>query len=704
MNARWRSGILGAYLLALVAPSTATERAPTDVVPDELLVGFRAAVADPEQIYRPYGAVLLETVGGLPIHRIRIPAQQLDALEQAIRERPEVRFVERNRRVPLSLVANDPYFPMAWHLARIGAPAAWDTTQGSQDTVIAVVDSGIDATHPDLATQLVAGTSLIGGGTGDRHGHGTAVAGVAAAASNNGIGVAAVAWKTRLMPIVVADASGYADWATIARGVVWAADHGARIINLSFENVTDSSTITAAAQDALARGVLVVASAGNCGCLAPSAANPAILSVSATTATDGLASFSSRGQHVDISGPGIDVATTARGGGYMLGYGSSMASPVVAGAAALVMATNPALTPGQVATLLAANADDLGPAGWDPGFGHGRVNVSRAVAAAAASLPDLTPPAVRITAPAPDTVVSGTVTVLVSASDAGGVSRVELDVDGTRLARDTIAPYSFAWDTSTVADGRHILVARAVDAAGNVATSSPVVVVVENIAPLAITTTRLPAATVGLSYRSVLGATGGIPPYTWSRVGGSLPPGLTLSAAGVLSGTPTGSGQFTFRIRVASSGGLAAEQDLRLGVRLILDNAPAGVQDTAGGRSFTGTWCRSPASGFYGPDSLQSCGGRVDTYRWTPGVGVAGPYDVYVRWTADVTRGSAVAIAVQHAEGRTTRTFDQRASGGRWVLHGRYHFSAGTVGYVETSDAGAGGPASADAVRLVPTR
>jgi PKD repeat protein len=131
---------------------------------------------------------------------------------------------------------------------------------------------------------------------------------------------------------------------------------------------------------------------------------------------------------------------------------------------------------------------------------------------------------------------------------------------------------------------------------------------------------------------------------------------------------------------------------------IIIDNAPVGVADTT--RSFTGTWCVSGASGPYGADSLYSCGSGLDTYRWTPVIATAGTYDVYVRWTQHPNRSTAVPIAVTHAGGTTSKTFNEQSGGGAWVLHGRYSFNAGNGGYVQVSDSA--GQAAADVVRFVP--
>jgi hypothetical protein len=131
-----------------------------------------------------------------------------------------------------------------------------------------------------------------------------------------------------------------------------------------------------------------------------------------------------------------------------------------------------------------------------------------------------------------------------------------------------------------------------------------------------------------------------------------------------------------------------------------LDNAPAGMQDAA--RSFTGAWCTSSAADHFGADSLYSCGGGVDSYRWTATIAAGGTYDVYVWWSTHPNRSTAVPITVGHAGGATTLTFNEQVNGGQWVLHGRYSFNAGPGGYVEGSSAN--GQAAADAVRWVPVQ
>jgi thermitase len=176
---------------------------------------------------------------------------------------------------------DDPPYARQWHLQMINAPQAWGLTPGSHDVVIAIVDSGVDAFHPDLAGKFVAGINTHPhekpANTADQFGHGTKMAGAAAALSGNGVGIAGLAPRSRIMPIRVTDRSGSATAQSIAKGITWAADHGARVINVSMEGVIRNATVLAAAEYAFRHGALVVAPSGNCGCTDPSPETPYML-------------------------------------------------------------------------------------------------------------------------------------------------------------------------------------------------------------------------------------------------------------------------------------------------------------------------------------------------------------------------------------------------------------------------------------------
>ncbi|HXH84077.1 MAG TPA: S8 family serine peptidase, partial [Candidatus Tectomicrobia bacterium] len=417
--------IAGAVLAAMIVLGSAIEVVAQGHghVKDELLVGFRHGVTGSKAraVYRALGGDSLEEIPQINVHRIRVPAHALEKVKQALSHRPEVEFVEENAILPLQQLTDDPRLAEQWHHFKIGAIQAWDVTPGDGAVIIAILDSGVDAAHPDLASRLVAGYSPYDGttNTSDHFGHGTKVAGTAAAAGDNATGVAGVAWNTRIMPIRVSDTSGYAYYSTIASGITWAVDRGARVLNISINGVAASSSITSAARYAVSKGAVVVAAAGNCGCVESTASNPYLISVSATTSTDSVASWSSRGDHVDVAAPGSGILTTTRGGGYGSVSGTSFASPVTAGVVALMLSANPGLQPSEVEQILKATALDLGASGWDPSYGAGRVDALRAVVAAAETSPpaDVTPPSVRIVAPANGSTAAGSLTVDASVSD-----------------------------------------------------------------------------------------------------------------------------------------------------------------------------------------------------------------------------------------------------------------------------------------------
>ena len=422
-------------------------------------------------------------IRGIGVHLVQVPPQAEEAVVRALSKNPHVTFAEVDMLVtPDVTTVNDPSYGSQWYLPKIGAPSAWDSSNGDR-VVIAILDTGIDGTHPDLVPNLVPGWNVYdnNSNTSHVHGHGTWVAGVAAAAGNNGIGIASVAWGAWIMPVRIADPNAYAYWSTVASGITWAADHGAHVANVSYNGVSGSSTVQSAARYLRSKGGLTVVAAGNSGGEEAIAANADLLTVSATTATDTKASFSSYGAYVDLAAPGTGMLTTGRGGTYVTVQGTSFSSPCVAGVVALLMSANPTLGPSQWENLLLNTAVDLGTAGWDPIFGHGRVDAAAAVAAAlGAEAQDTQAPTVAIASPTGGT-VRGLVSVSATASDNVGVARVELWVNGALHATDASAPFAFTWDSTRMPDGAASLVAQAYDAAGNKGISKAVTVTVDNV-------------------------------------------------------------------------------------------------------------------------------------------------------------------------------------------------------------------------------
>ncbi|PTR17268.1 subtilase family protein [Nitrosospira sp. Nsp2] len=423
-------------------------------------------------------------IGQSDLYIVDLPA---NASEKAVAARlahhPAFKFAEIDEMVLPDLIPNDPYYGSAWHLSKIGASTAWDKSQGAGVTV-AILDSGVDSAHPDLGTKLVPGWNFYdnNSNTSDVYGHGTKVAGAAAAASNNSIGIASVAGQSRIMPVRVSNLSGGGYWSTITQGLVHAADNGARVANVSFLGVTSSLTVQNAAQYLKNKGGLVIVSGGNTGTQQNYVSTTTMIPVSATDGNDVRASWSSYGAYIALAAPGAGIWSTTLGGGYGAVSGTSFSSPITAGVVALMMSAAPSLLNTKIESLLFSTAVDLGAAGRDPYYGYGRVDAARAVQAAVATVPvpDTQVPSVAISSPSNGATVAGLVPVNVNAADNIGVTRVELKINSTTVAIDSTAPFAFSWDSHGVPNGLVNLVAYAVDAAGNSKASTAITVMVGN--------------------------------------------------------------------------------------------------------------------------------------------------------------------------------------------------------------------------------
>lgn len=279
--------------------------------------------------------------------------------------------------------------------ADLDLPEAWALHTGGADIVIAIIDTGVSTSHPDLNDKLVPGRNTISdnASTDDSWliSHGTHCAGIAAAESNNGIGIAGVSWGARIMPVKVLTTLGSGTEGDVAEGIVWAADNGADILSMSLGFPGLSGIIEDAIDYAAAAGKVIVAASGNTAGApigAPAVYAP-VIAVGATDNRDLIASFTTTGPELDVVAPGVDVYSTYdtlfQANTYTWQSGTSMACPHVAGLAALVWSANPTLDAAGVRAILESTADDRGATGWDPIFGHGRVNALAAVEAALAS-------------------------------------------------------------------------------------------------------------------------------------------------------------------------------------------------------------------------------------------------------------------------------------------------------------------------------
>jgi len=354
-----------------------------------VLVTFAADVpsSEAEAIVEQTGAEA-EPIAGTDTVEVTAAEPELAGVAAELTAEPDVEAVEPNRVRSASRVPNDTSYPSQQaYLTRVGAPTAWDVADTRASTVVAVLDTGVDRDHPDLAPNLVTGRDIVNvdSDPSDDNGHGTTVAGVVGAATGNGSGVAGVAWNAKILPVKVLRADGTGFDGDIATGITWATDHGADIINLSLGGFGSSTALEQAIDYALDHDVLVVAAAGNESAGVPSfpAAIPGVLAVTATDAQGQFAWFSNHGPWITLAAPGIGIVTTALAAGPTPATasmtGTSFSSPIVAGVAALLRERHPAWSWDKVAYELVRTARDSGPAGVDDAYGFGIVDAAAAL-------------------------------------------------------------------------------------------------------------------------------------------------------------------------------------------------------------------------------------------------------------------------------------------------------------------------------------
>lgn len=375
-------------------PTTVGEdTSSTSYRPGQVLVKLRTETdqAEGARALASYDLPVIENLTELQVLRVGVAEGQEQSMVQMLLEDPRVEYAELDYRVHATIIPNDTYYTSRqWGLPKIQAPSAWDLTTGTSDIVIAIVDTGVDLNHPDLNDKIVPGWDFVNddGNPQDDHGHGTHVAGIAAAESNNSQGVAGASWGARIMPLKVLDKKGDGYYSDVASAVLYAYNHGARIINLSLGGSNPSQVLEDALEDVYEDGCLVTAAAGNDGRsgIDYPARYPPAMAVAATDQDDVRASFSDWGPEMDVAAPGVDIYSTlwTPPSNHTYGWkmGTSMSAPLVAGEAALVWSLCPGLSNVQVRSIIQSTATDRGPTGWDVYYGWGRIDASSAVQAA----------------------------------------------------------------------------------------------------------------------------------------------------------------------------------------------------------------------------------------------------------------------------------------------------------------------------------
>ncbi|CAN5806981.1 hypothetical protein BH20ACT12_BH20ACT12_12820 [soil metagenome] len=395
------AALLWAVLLVILAPGSRGEPATQPKVDDdpggapyvagELLVAYEPGTPEEaeETVVMRSGARTLQDLPGktrlVSFPEIRHQASEAGrerALARELRNlgnKARVEAADYNYIRKASFMPADPRLDDQWGLTKTRFPGAWNDARGA-GAKVAIVDSGVFSGHPDIG-KIAAQKDFVEGDAvaDDDYGHGTRVTGIAGALTDNGKGVAGGCFKCRLLIAKVLDRNGDTTDSKIIKGIDWSVDHGADVVNLSLGGPANSDVLRTEVNRAYSRGTVVVAAAGNEGTTQPQypAAYSKAIAVSATDRSDGLAYFSGRGDWVDLAAPGTSILSTRASGDYGTDSGTSMSAPFVSGLAGLLASQG--MSADSIRQRMQATAKDLGSAGDDPRFGHGRINADAAV-------------------------------------------------------------------------------------------------------------------------------------------------------------------------------------------------------------------------------------------------------------------------------------------------------------------------------------
>jgi thermitase len=383
--------------------------------PDQVLVRFKPELKTQliEGTLNLYGTETIKRISQLNIYQVKIPAwTTVEEMASALSRNPDVESAGPNYIARIAVTPNDALFRYQYALNNtgqdIGAPgspggkpsadiratAAWEETKGDAATIIAIVDSGIDFDHPDIRSKIVSGGRDFYNDDWDAtddNGHGTYVAGIAAADTNNDEGMAGVAWNCMILPVKVTDEEGLAYYSDVIAGIIWAADNGAQVINLSLGGDAPDDGLRDALRYAYDKGVVVVASAGNDDTFVyyPAAYDAYCLAVAATDYNDDRTPWSCFGPEVDVAAPGdwiLSIVPTWYWGPdylpYAFGDGTSASAPHVSGLAALIKGLKPWLSVDDIMNVIRFSADDVNSGeypGRDDYIGYGRINMEKAL-------------------------------------------------------------------------------------------------------------------------------------------------------------------------------------------------------------------------------------------------------------------------------------------------------------------------------------
>lgn len=340
----WLAAVLAMVMLLSMAASVGgagNDQITGEHVEGQVIVQFKDSTpaAERARIMAAHGLTQVDQIFGTETLVLEGRGKSAAALVKALANNPNVEYAEPNYIAKVDWVPNDTSWSQQWGPQKVSAPAAWDYTRGSSSVVIAVVDTGVDLNHPDLSGKILAGYNFVSNNTNaqDDNGHGTHVAGIAAAVTNNSRGIAGMCPNCSILPVKVLSSSGSGTYAAIASGIRWAADR-AQVINLSLGGTSGSTALSDAVNYANSKGRTLACAAGNSNTSAASypAYYAPCIAVASTDSGDYKSSFSNYGSWVDTSAPGSNIYATYWNDTYKSLNGTSMAAPHVAGLAGLL--------------------------------------------------------------------------------------------------------------------------------------------------------------------------------------------------------------------------------------------------------------------------------------------------------------------------------------------------------------------------------
>lgn len=458
----------------------------TDIkpLPNEIILKFKPGIKDEnkKKIYDQYGLKLLENIPQLNLGIIDSSNAKNNTID-LLKNDPFIEYAEPNYVGKLQTIPNDGAITnnKQWTFNNMSAQKAWDINIGTNSAIVAVIDSGVNQTHEDLQGKVLPGHNFIDNNndTNDTIGHGTAIAGIIGAATNNEKGIASLGWNTQILPIKAANEAKHIIYSDAIKAIVFAVENKAKIINLSWGGTNSSFALQDAINYAWGKGIVLIAAAGNNGTgnlLYPGASNN-VIAVGATDLNNSKAFFSNSGPELDIMAPGVDVYTTDLNG-YSNYSGTSIATAQVSAIVSLISEINPKLTNSQIAEIITSTARNS--ANWNEDYGFGLIDVSKSLDKAQNETAASGIASISITSPVSEDSLTGFVNVSASVNTNIPVTKVEFSIDDKVFADDETFPFLVSLDSTTVKNGIHTINTKAFAVTGESSFPSSIKVDIKN--------------------------------------------------------------------------------------------------------------------------------------------------------------------------------------------------------------------------------